>query len=76
MVKIYTGLTINPHLFRHLGAHLYLQAHPGGYETVRLVLGHKDITTTTRFYTGPEMAAAVRHFQQTILNSRDMVAAR
>ena len=76
MVKIYTGLTINPHLFRHLGAHLYLQAHPGGYETVRLVLGHKDITTTTRFYTGPEMAAAVRHFQQTILNRRDMVAAR
>ena len=76
MVKAYTGLTINPHLFRHLGAYLYLEANPGGYETVRLALGHKQMATTRRFYTGPESAAAVRHFQQNILNRRETAAAR
>jgi integrase len=69
-VKVYTGLTINPHLFRHIGAKLYLEINPGAYEVVRLVLGHKSIATTTGFYTGSESEAAVRHFHQAILSRR------
>jgi integrase len=38
------------HQFRHLAAKLYLDAHPGDYETVRQLLGHKTIQTTLRFY--------------------------
>ena len=36
-----TGIDLNPHAFRHLAAKLFLAAHPGEYETVRLLLGHK-----------------------------------
>ena len=38
------------HQFRHLAAKLYLDAHPGDYETVRQLLGHKNVATTMRFY--------------------------
>lgn len=45
-----TGIVIHAHLMRHIAAHLYLMANPGDYETVRRLLGHKDIATTIRFY--------------------------
>jgi integrase len=61
---------VNAHLFRHIGAKLYLDAHPGAYEVVRRVLGHRSMDTTTGFYTGLETAAAVRHFDETILRLR------
>jgi hypothetical protein len=35
------------------------------------VLGHRSIDTTTSYYTGLETAAAVRHFDNTILKLRD-----
>ena len=66
----HTGLRVNPHLFRHIAAKLYLNEHPGGYEAIRRVLGHRSIETTTGFYTGLETAAAVRHFDKTILGLR------
>ena len=65
-----TGLTLTPHQFRHLAAMLYLERNPGSYETVRRVLGHKFMKTTTDFYTGLESRSAVRHFDQTILRLR------
>ena len=65
-----TGLDVNPHLFRHIGAKLYLDAQPGGYEVVRQVNGNQSIGTTIRYYTGMETAAAVRHFDATILRLR------
>jgi integrase len=61
---------VHPHLFRHISAKLYLDAKPGAYEVVRRVLGHRSIDTTTAFYTGLETSAAVRHFDQTILDLR------
>jgi integrase len=70
-IKAYTGLTINPHLFRHLVAKLYLETNPGAYEVVRLLLGHKNISTTTGFYTGTETAAAIRHFHKVILSRKE-----
>ena len=41
---------MTPHQFRHLAAKLYLDAHPGDYETVRRLLGHRSVATTTSFY--------------------------
>ena len=67
IVHRYTGLTINPHLFRHIAAKLYLDVRPGGYEVVRRVLGHKKMATTTGFYSGAESAAAALHFDEVIL---------
>ncbi|MCZ8108671.1 MAG: site-specific integrase [Burkholderiales bacterium] len=57
------GLQINPHLFRHLAAKLFLDAHPGQYETVRQLLGHKTIVTTMRFYAGFETKAATKLYR-------------
>ena len=69
-VRAQTGLRVHPHLFRHISAKLYLDAEPGAYEVVRRVLAHRSIDTTTAFYTGMETSAAVRHFDQTILDLR------
>jgi integrase len=65
-----TGLVVNAHLFRHLGAKLFLSTHPGGYEVVRRVLGHRSTDTTTAFYTGFESKAAARHYDEAILAHR------
>ena len=75
-VRNATGLEVNAHLFRHIGAKLFLDANPGGYEVVRRVLGHESIDTTTNFYTGFETASAARHFDAEILKLRSNLAGR
>ena len=65
-----TGAEFNPHLARHFAARNFLQANPGQYEIVRQVLGHRDIKTTTTFYTGDEGEAAAEHFDRTVLRDR------
>jgi integrase len=71
-VRRYTGLSVNPHLFRHVGAKLYLDHNPGGYEVMRRVLGHTDMGTTTNFYAGLETRNAARHFDEQILKLRNI----
>jgi integrase len=61
------GLEVNPHLFRHIAAKIYLDANPGAYGTVRLVHGHKSVETTTKYYCGTETAAAMRHYDDLVL---------
>ena len=61
-IKRTTGLTLNIHAFRHLCAFLFLKANPGEYETVRLLLGHKSLTTTVRNYCGLEQSDAFRRY--------------
>jgi len=68
------GLKIHPHLFRHLGAKTYLDANPGAYGLMRLVLGHKSVDTTTKFYCGFETPAAMRHFDDHVLKLRGQAA--
>ena len=41
------GLRITVHQFRHAAATIYLKHRPGDYETVRRLLGHRNIMTTT-----------------------------
>jgi integrase len=65
-IKTSTGLIVNLHLFRHIGAFLYLKAYPGDYETVRLLLGHKDQATTVRAYCGLERNDAIRRYDKLI----------
>ncbi len=63
-----TGLVMNAHLFRHLAGMLYLQHRPGAYETVRRMLGHRKLDTTTSFYTGLESKWAIRHYDEVVLS--------
>ncbi len=64
------GLKVNVHLFRHIAAKLFLDAHPGAYGVIRLVHGHSSVDTTTRNYCGTETAAAMRHFDEHVLRLR------
>lgn len=64
------GLEIHPHLFRHLGALLFLRAHPGQYETVRQLLGHKSLQTTYEHYACFEQDMAGRMYNEVIANHR------
>jgi integrase len=57
---------VNVHLFRHVCAYLYLKAHPGEYETVRLLLGHTTLAVTVRAYYGLERSDAVRRYDNLI----------
>jgi integrase len=66
-----TGLVVNVHLFRALGAKIYLDQPPGGYEVVRRTPGHKQLSTTTAAYTGMESVSAAKHFDQTIRLRRE-----
>ena len=66
-----TGIVLNPHAFRHLSAKLFLAAHPGEYETVRLFLGHKSLNTTVRAYCGLEQADALRRLDALIDRHRN-----
>ncbi|GGH18924.1 hypothetical protein GCM10007036_21420 [Alsobacter metallidurans] len=53
---------MNAHLFRHLAAYIFLRQHPGEFETVRVLLGHKSIRTTVSFYCAIEQEDAFRRY--------------
>ena len=61
-----TCLRTNPHIFRHLSAFLFLKMNPGQYESVRQLLGHKNIQTTINFYASFETDEAMHRFNQVI----------
>jgi integrase len=60
------GLRITTHQFRHACAAIYLKHRPGEYETVRRLLGHRNIQTTINFYCGLETTQANEAFGKII----------
>lgn len=70
LIRDETGLSLYPHVMRHFAASLYLRERPGEYETVRRVLAHRSLTTTTRSYAGMEDSAAVERFDDLVLGIR------
>ena len=69
-VRDYVGVRINPHLYRHIAAFFYLERHPGQYETVRRLLGHKSVDTTMMFYAEFEGLAARKLYASHLLDRR------
>jgi integrase len=65
------GIPFNMHLFRHLGCFLYLQSHPGQFDVMRRVLGHKQVETTMRFYAHIQQSDAFRLFDIHVLQIRE-----
>ena len=61
-----TGLRITAHQFRHAAAAIYLRHHPGAYEIVKRLLGHRNIQTTINFYCGLETTKANQEFAKII----------
>ena len=72
----FCGLDVNPHLYRSLSGCFYLEHHPGAYGVIRLLLGHKSVDTTTQYYCGMEATAAVRHYDEHILERRKQSSSR
>jgi integrase len=70
----FSGLTINPHLFRHAGAKIFLDQRPGQYEVMRQVLCHALLETTTTFYAGSETRSAGQHFASVIGGLRNALS--
>ncbi|MBR0671109.1 SbcC/MukB-like Walker B domain-containing protein [Neoroseomonas soli] len=66
----YCGVRTNLHLLRRLAAWMYLKVHPGHYEDVRRLLGHRDVRTTMAFYVEFETAAVATRFDGTILKEK------
>ena len=65
-----TGLAVHPHLFRHFAGALFLRRHPGQYETLRRVLGHKRLETTVNAYLPTETDSAARQFDDVVVRER------
>ena len=61
-----TGVRMTAHQFRHACAAIYLKHHPGDYETVKRLLGHRNIQTTINFYCGLETTQANEAFGKII----------
>ena len=57
------GIVLTPHQFRHLSAKVVLDRHPGEFETVKQLLGHKSIKTTVGAYAGIDSRRAARRHQ-------------
>lgn len=61
-----TGLRVTVHQFRHAAGAIFLKTHPGNYELVRQLLGHRSIATTIRFYLALEGIEASTMFNEII----------
>jgi integrase len=48
------GLRTTAHQFRHAAAAIFLKDHPGEYETIRQLLGHRNIQTTMKLLRWPQ----------------------
>lgn len=65
-VRREAGFIVNAHLMRHFAGFTFLDANPGQYETVRQLLGHKDIATTIKFYAGAETKNAFERYDRVL----------
>jgi integrase len=70
-VRRYVGVRITPHQFRHLAAQLHLDAHPHAHESLRQLLGHKNLKTTVNFYAGLNTRRAGRAHAELITKLRE-----
>lgn len=68
------GVRLTAHQFRHLAGYIYLCAHPGAYEVVRRLLGHRSIQTTINAYAGMEKRAAIALYDQHVAHQRERAA--
>jgi Phage integrase family len=61
-----TGLRITSHQFRHAAGAIILQEQPGNYELVRLILGHRSVSTTMRCYIWLKQVHASQIYQKMV----------
>ena len=70
LVRVYAGVVLHPHLFRHIAAKLILDEEPGAYGRARLTLGHRSVQTTETFYAGSDSRRAMELYGAEVLRLR------
>ena len=65
------GLKMTCHQFRHLAAKIFLDAHPHAHESLRQLLGQKNLKTTVNFYAGLNTRRAGRAHADLIMKIRE-----
>jgi integrase len=65
------GITLSPHLYRHIIAKIVVERDPGMYIAVSRHLGHRSMTTTLGSYLGTETRAASRRLNRLLVEARD-----
>src|SRR5215216_3476338 len=60
-IRRHLGIEMTAHQFRHLAAKVILDADPGAYESVRQLLGQRNLSTTINYYAGLDTRRAGRH---------------
>jgi integrase len=60
------------HQFRHAAGALILKHHPGRYELVKRILGHKSVETTMRFYLNMETTQASEIYTDIVRQKVDL----
>src|SRR5829696_7569012 len=60
-IRRHLGIEMTAHQFRHLAAKVILDADPGAYESVRQLLGQRNLATTINYYAGLDTRRAGRH---------------
>jgi integrase len=66
-----TGLRLTTHQFRHAAAAIFMKELPGQFGQAQLLLGHRNIATTMRFYVALEMIFANETFSEIIKKRLD-----
>jgi integrase len=65
------GLTVSPHLYRHIIAKIVVERDPGMYIAVSRHLGHRSMSTTLGSYLGTETRAAGRRLGRLLTEARE-----
>jgi hypothetical protein len=65
-----SSVRVTLHMVRHFAAWRYLKEHPGHYEDVRRLLGHRNLATTTAYYIAFETEAVAARFDGMILKEK------
>ncbi len=74
LVERRTGCEFNLHLIRHFVVALFLERHPGQYDTARLILGHAKSSYTIAVYDGLGAMAAARQLDTVLTHERGAAA--
>ncbi|MCB1358664.1 MAG: tyrosine-type recombinase/integrase [Maritimibacter sp.] len=70
LVARYVGVTVNPHLYRHLIGWIWLKEDIDNLPKVQKLLGHKSIQTTIDYYAEIDESLAIESWQGHIESKR------
>jgi integrase len=72
----YVGARVTAHQFRHVSAEVILREDPNAIAIVSQHLGHRDLTTTRRFYAREQTRIATARYHEVLVKARAATPSR